>query len=164
MKFNYLSLPELPKDQRKLVGFIVDDVCYGLPIMSVREVINPGAVTKVPSLPSFVLGVAEHRDDVIPIVNLRARFGLPSIERTRRSKWIIAVINRREVGFEVDRVTEVTTVDPSMKRERPFLTTKHDPWIAEVFHVKSALLFELALSTLIDDKIFSSIVPEVEGA
>lgn len=160
MKFNYLSLPELPKDERKLVGFVVDDVCYGLPIMSVREVINPGSITKVPSLPSFVLGVAEHRNDVIPIVDLRSRFGLSMTARTRRTKWIIALIDKREVGFQVDRATEVTTVDPSMKKDRPFLTTRRHPWISEVFQVKGLLVFELNLSLLIDEAALSSLAPE----
>ncbi len=160
MKFNYLSLPELPKDERKLVVFVVDDVFYGLPIMSVREVINPHEVTKVPSLPSFVIGVAEHRHDVIPIVDLRLRFGLSSAPRTRRSKWIIALADKQEVGLEVDRATEVTTVDPTMKKDRPFLTVKHEPWISEVYLVKRTLFFELNLSTLIDEKVLSSIMPK----
>ena len=160
MKFNYMSLPELPKDERKLVGFVVDDVAYGLPIMSVREVINPHDVTRVPSLPSFVIGVAEHRNDIIPIVDLRRRFGLTEAAHTRRTKWLIAVVDKREVGLEVDRATEVTTVDPSMKKDRPLLTTAHEPWISEVFLVKGNLVFELNLSTLIDEKVLSSILPK----
>lgn len=155
MKFDYLSVKELPKDERKLVGFIVDEVCYGLPIMTVREVINPAAVTKMPALSSYVLGVAEHRDDVIPIVNLRARFNLKKVERTRRTKWIIARTDeRREMGIEVDRVTEVITVDASMQKDTPLWTVKQEPWILGLYQAKGSLIFELDLATLIDDGAF----------
>lgn len=150
MRFNYLSLPELPKDERKLVGFVLGDVCYGLPIMTVREVINPGRLTKVPALPPFVLGMAEHRDDVIPVIDLRARLGLDRSAPTRRTKWIIAVITAKEVGIEVDRVTEVITVDPSMKKDKPLLTSSSEPWILEIFQAKSGLIFELNLPVLVD--------------
>jgi purine-binding chemotaxis protein CheW len=155
MRFNYLKLPELPKDERKLVGFVLNDVCYGLPIMSVREVINPRRVTKIPSLPPFVLGMAEHRNDVIPIVDLRARFHMERLEQTRRTKWIIAVIENKEIGIEVDRATEVTTVDPTMKKDKPLWTLKSEPWIAEIFQTKTALIFELNLPALVDFDVFA---------
>jgi purine-binding chemotaxis protein CheW len=156
MRFNYLKLPELPKNERKLVGFILNDVCYGLPIMAVREVINPRRVTKVPSMPAFVLGMAEHRNDIIPVVDLRARFNIERAEQTRRTKWIIAIIDNKEVGIEVDRVTEVATVDPTMKKDKPLWTMDKEPWIAEIFQTKSTLIFELNLPQLIDSDAFSS--------
>ncbi len=150
MRFNYLKLPDLPKNERKLVGFVLNEVCYALPIAAVREVINPGRVTKVPSMPTFVLGMAEHRSDIIPIVDLRARFNIERAAPTRRTKWIIAVVDKKEVGLEVDRVTEVATVDPSMKKDKPLWTTTREPWIADIYQTKSGLIFELNLSVLID--------------
>ena len=155
MKFDYLSLPELPKDERKLVGFYIDDVYYGLPIMTVREVVNPTDVTRVPSMARGVIGLAEHRDGIIPIVNLRTRFGLPPAERTRRTKWIIARVSEREVGIEVDRTGEVTAVNSSMIKDKPLLTGGSEPWFAEVYQARGILIFELKLSALVTDEVLS---------
>ncbi len=154
MKFNYLRLPDLPKDERKLVGFMIENVSYGLPIMSINEVINPGKITVVPSLPRFVVGITEHRNNVIPIINLRARFGLPDKELNGRTKWIIAVIDKKQIGIQVDTVTEVVTVDSSMQKDRPILTVKGEPWIVDIFQVKGVLIFEINLPALIEEQVF----------
>ena len=159
MKFDYLSLPELPKDERKLVGLYIDDVCYGLPIMTVREVVNPTDVTRLPAMAHGVIGLAEHRDGIIPIVDLRIRFGLVPVERTRRTKWLIVRVGEREVGLEVDRAGEVTAVDQSMLKDKPLLTGRGEPWIGEVYQARGVLIFELKPEVLITEEVLS-IPPE----
>ncbi len=151
MKFDYMNLPVLPKEERKLVGFVVDEVGYGLHIMSVREVIPPSTLTVVPSMPSYVVGVLDHRNEVVPIVDLRQRFSLPPKERDRRTKWIIAKLESMEVGLEVDRVTDVMNLDPSQKREKLKVSEDEKPWIKDIYHRGgSGLVFEINLSVLID--------------
>lgn len=96
-----------PDPQKSLVGFIVGDVQYAVPIASVREIVNPVALTPLPHAPAAVPGVADHRGEVIPVVDLRARFGLPPAEDTKRAKWILVQVEGRTVGLAVDGVTEV---------------------------------------------------------
>ncbi len=67
---------------KNLVGFLVGDVRYAVDILKVREIINPLDIVELPQSPSSVVGVADHRGEVVPIVDLRARFGLPSAEPT----------------------------------------------------------------------------------
>jgi purine-binding chemotaxis protein CheW len=102
----------LPQRQRhdpskNLVGFIVGDVHYAVSIHLVREIANPLQLVALPKAPRAVTGVADYRGEVVPVVDLRARFGLTDAEVTRRTKWIIVDVEQRFVALVVDAVTEV---------------------------------------------------------
>lgn len=89
------------------MGFMVDAVHYAVAIESVREIINPLPIVPLPHAPVAVLGLADHRGEAIPIVDLRSRLGLPKTPPTRRTKWILVMGNKGPVGLVVDGVTEV---------------------------------------------------------
>lgn len=96
-----------PDPKKSLVGFVVGEVHYAVPIASVREIVNPLPLTALPHAPAAVLGVADHRGDVVPIIDLRARFGLAPSEEAHRAKWILVEVQGKLVGLSVDGVTEV---------------------------------------------------------
>jgi purine-binding chemotaxis protein CheW len=96
-----------PDPNKSLVGFIVGDVSYAVPIASVKEIINPAALTMLPHLPGSVAGVADHRGEVIVVVDLRARFGLSPAHDQSRTKWVLLALGGRIVGLIVDHVTDV---------------------------------------------------------
>ena len=97
-----------PDPQKSLVGFAVGDINYAIPIGFVREIINPINLTRLPHLPDAISGVADHRGEVIPIVDMRARFGVLHVDERRRSKWILVEMSgSKTVGLIVDRVTGV---------------------------------------------------------
>jgi len=96
-----------PDPQRSLVGFQVGDVAYAVPIAVVREIINPVPLTELPHAPAPVAGVADHRGEVVPVIDLRVRFGMPPRKLEDRSKWILVDVEGRIVGLAVDNVTEV---------------------------------------------------------
>ncbi len=93
--------------QKDLVGFVVGDVHYAVPIAYVREIIQPLELVALPQAPSGVLGVADHRGEVVPILDLRRRFGLSPELSTRRAKWVIVTLRGQSVGLFVDAVTDV---------------------------------------------------------
>lgn len=99
-----------PDPQRSLLGFVVGSVHYAIEIGRVKEIVNPLPVTPLPHTPSEVLGVADHRGYVIPVILLRLRFGLPEVEPTRSTKWILVDAGTHWVGLVVDAVTEVFRV------------------------------------------------------
>jgi purine-binding chemotaxis protein CheW len=102
------SSPRHRPDQHKnLVGFILGDVRYAIDIGRVREIVNPLEITPLPYTPQEVAGVADHRGEVVPVIDLRARFNLPSRPEERGTKWILVTIGDRVVGLVVDSVTEV---------------------------------------------------------
>ncbi len=92
---------------KNLVGFVVGDVEYAVVIGAVREIANPLAVVALPRAPPAVSGVADYRGEVVPVVDLRVRFGLTASALTRRTKWIILDVGDRFAALVVDAVTEV---------------------------------------------------------
>src|SRR5262249_27867011 len=85
----------------------VGDVHYAVDIARVREIVNPLELTALPHMPHDVAGVADHRGEVVPVIDLRARFGLDRRENDRGTKWVLIVIAEHVVGLVVDAVTEV---------------------------------------------------------
>jgi purine-binding chemotaxis protein CheW len=80
---------------KDLVGFLVGDVMYAVRIEVVREIVNPLAVVDLPRAPSAVKGVADYRGEVVSVVDLRERFGLPSAPTSRKTKWIVVDVGSR---------------------------------------------------------------------
>ncbi|MBX7197200.1 MAG: chemotaxis protein CheW [Sandaracinaceae bacterium] len=104
--------PAVP--ERKLVLFGVGTVVYGLPIERVREVVNPLEIIPLPHAPPSVVGVTDHRGEVVPVVDLRSRFDLPPVdgaEAHRRRKWIMVDVGEpgapRPIAAVVDAVHSV---------------------------------------------------------
>ena len=104
---NELSHRQRPDPQKSLVGFVVGDVTYALDIRRVREIMNAGPVTPLPHAMVDVVGVADHRDEVVPVIDLRARFGLPPVPTSRSTKWILVDTGTLRVALVVDAVTGV---------------------------------------------------------
>jgi purine-binding chemotaxis protein CheW len=107
---------------KNLVGFLVGEVMYAVRIEMVREIVNPLEVVALPRAPQSVLGVAEFRKVVVPVIDLRERFGLPPVTLSRKTKWIVldvspptssgaagpaSLVAGRYAALVVDAVTEV---------------------------------------------------------
>jgi purine-binding chemotaxis protein CheW len=92
---------------KNLVGFLIGEVTYAVPIAIVREIANPLEVVALPHAPPSVVGVAHYRGEVIPVMDVRLRFGLPSAPVTRKTKWIILLSDDRLVALVVDAVKHV---------------------------------------------------------
>jgi purine-binding chemotaxis protein CheW len=98
-------------DERQLVVFQLGAELYGVEISRVHEIIRLQSVTKVPRSPAFVEGVINLRGKVIPVVDLRRRFGLPTAEHTRASRIVVVELGDQVVGIVVDGVSEVLRVN-----------------------------------------------------
>jgi purine-binding chemotaxis protein CheW len=132
-------------DQAKnLVSFLVGDVRYAVDIHLVREIVNPLPFVTLPHAPDEVCGVADHRGEVLPIVDLRVRFGLPPVDPTRRTKWIIVRLPSRaqSVALVVDAVTDVFGASENDQRSVPELSRGRDRrGIANVYSHEGRLVF-----------------------
>src|SRR3954454_1026102 len=98
-------------DEQQLVVFELGAELYAVEIARVHEIIRLQSVTRVPRSPSFVEGVINLRGKVIPVVDLRRRFGLPSAEHTRAGRIVVVEIGDQVVGIVVDSVSEVLRVN-----------------------------------------------------
>ncbi len=136
-----------PQVARSWVGFVVGDVSYAVPIALVKEIVNPGVLTPVPHAPHSVVGVVDHRGQVVPIVDLRQRFALPPPAERGRAKWILLDVEDRWVGLVVDRVTEVFGAENSKLGPAPLMGEGDDiRGILGVVHRSGELVFVLDVS------------------
>jgi purine-binding chemotaxis protein CheW len=87
---------------------------YGIEILKVREIIQYVEVTPVPLAPAHVDGVINLRGQIIPVVNLRQKFGMPKVEKTDQTCIIVVEMasngRKLNIGVAVDQVTEVLTM------------------------------------------------------
>jgi purine-binding chemotaxis protein CheW len=108
---------EEDKEHLQLVTFGIGDEQFSVPILNVREIIRLTDITRVPNSPGFIEGVINLRGKVIPIIDMRTRFGLPSVERGNSARIIVVNSNGKVVGLVVDLVSEVmrlpaSTIEP----------------------------------------------------
>lgn len=90
----------------QLVGFVVGNEEFSVPILSIQEIIKPIEWTRVPRTPEYVLGVFNLRGSVIPLIDLRKKFGLRSEKMTDDSRFIVMKNEFETAGFVIDRLTE----------------------------------------------------------
>ncbi len=92
-------------DVVQLVGFMIGDEEYAIPILSIQEIIKPFSWTRVPQVPGYVLGVFNLRGAVIPLIDLRAKFGLPLRKHSEDTRFIVMRHGDDVAGFVIDRLT-----------------------------------------------------------
>jgi purine-binding chemotaxis protein CheW len=135
---------------KDFVGFLVGDVEYAVAIARVKEIANPLEIVALPHAPKAVIGVADYRGEVLPVIDLRLRFGLPAAEVTRRTKWMVVDVTGRLVALVVDGVTEVFGTAGAEVRPAPPLPGDDMRGIAGVSHHGGGLVFVLDLGRLRD--------------
>jgi purine-binding chemotaxis protein CheW len=106
-------------DELQLVVFELGEERYGLDIASVYEIIRHQPVTAVPQAPAFVEGVINLRGRIIPVVDLRRRFGMPLGPLTRSSRIVVCEVAGVRVGLVVDGVSEVLMVPVDAVEQTP---------------------------------------------
>ena len=92
---------------------------YGLGILKVREIIGLMDITAVPRTPAYIRGVINLRGKVIPVVDLRAKFGMPSAEDTDETCIIVVDVGETEMGTIVDEVSEVLDIEENEIEDAP---------------------------------------------
>jgi len=113
--------------QGKYLTFKLAGESYGLPILKVQEIISMMNITKVPRTPDFVMGVINLRGKVIPIMNMRIKFGIEKADYTERTCIIVVKVSQSTgsvvLGVIVDEVSEVINLFEENIRETPSLGT-----------------------------------------
>ncbi|MDH3817523.1 MAG: chemotaxis protein CheW [Myxococcales bacterium] len=110
---------------KDLIRVEVGTILYALDVARIREIVNPLPVIELPRERPFVLGVADYREQVVAIVDLRRLFGLPAQETSRRTKWIVLETRGMLVGVVVDAVLDVFSSAENPQRDVPVLDERH---------------------------------------
>jgi purine-binding chemotaxis protein CheW len=107
----------------KYLTFTLADEEYGIGILKIKEIIGMMTVTTVPQTPEFVKGVINLRGKVIPVIDLRLRFGMESMDYTERTCIIVVEIDGTvgtvQIGIVVDSVSEVLNIKADEIEDTP---------------------------------------------
>lgn len=134
----------------QLVTFSIGDEEFGVDILKVQEIIRTMEITKVPRAPAFVEGVINLRGKVIPIIDLRKRFGLQARNHDKNTRIIVIEINNMIVGFVVDSVSEVLRIPAStVEPPPPVVAGLESEYISGVGKLEDRLLILLDLNRLL---------------
>jgi purine-binding chemotaxis protein CheW len=134
----------------QLVTFHIGDEEFGVEILKVQEIIRMIGITRVPKAPAFVEGVINLRGKVIPIIDLRKRFGMAAQEYDKHTRIIVINIKNVIVGFVVDSVSEVLRIPSSTVEPPPAIISGIEAeYISGVGKLADRLLILLDLDRLL---------------
>ena len=105
--------------QTQSISFAIGDDQYGVDIMAVREIKGWSEITHLPRQPDYVRGVLNLRGVIVPIIDLRCRFGQGLTDATPLHVVIIVQIASRQVGLLADRVLDIVSFEPSQVQPVP---------------------------------------------
>ncbi|NPA29168.1 MAG: chemotaxis protein CheW [Epsilonproteobacteria bacterium] len=94
----------------QLVGFMVGDEEFAVPILDIQEIIKPIEYTRVPKTPDYVLGVFNLRGSVLPLIDLRMKFGLSKSKENEDTRYMVIKYNDDIAGFVIDRLTQAMRI------------------------------------------------------
>jgi purine-binding chemotaxis protein CheW len=139
-------------DEIQLVVFELGDERYGLDIATVYEIIRHQPITAVPQAPAFVEGVINLRGRIIPVVDLRDRFGMASGELTKASRIVVCEAAGTRVGLVVDGVSEVLMVSGDAIEATPDVAAGSDSgYLRGIAKLGERLIILLDLDGLFGD-------------
>ena len=137
------------RERRQFLSFSVGDESYAIDILAVREIKGWTRTTVLPNQPDYVLGVLNLRGAIVPVYDLRCRFGLGLTETTSKHVVIIVAVADRLMGLLVDQVSDILSADPNSIGPVPETSqTSEHAYLAGIITVGDAMVVLLSLETL----------------
>lgn len=137
----------------QVVSFRLGNEEYGVDISQVQEIIRLVEITHVPRAPHFMEGVINLRGQLIPIIDLRTRFGMPRIDATKSTRIVVTEIASKRVGMIVDSVSEVLNMPTEQVEDAPEMVAgAGTEYIAGVGKINDRLVIMLDLTMVISSQ------------
>ena len=115
--------------------FTIGDEYFGVEIQRVVEILNPLRLHKIPELPSFISGVINVRGDIIPVIDLRVRFGIGY--SSGKYRILIVRLENYKIGMYVDKVTEILDIpDECISKPPKFFKGFREEFMKGIGHVE----------------------------
>ncbi len=134
----------------QLVGFVIGDEEYAIPILSIQEIIKPFSWTRVPQVPSYVMGVFNLRGAVIPLIDLRLKFGLSEKKHSDETRFIVMKDGDDVAGFVIDRLTMAIRIKKDDISPPPDTLNGDDTMIDGVGKQKDRIITILKVKKLLE--------------
>ena len=147
-------------DEEQFVVFRLMNEEFGVPIDSVQEIVRiPDVLTRVPKTPDFLEGVVNLRGVVLPVIDQRRRFDLPTMERNDRQRIMVYTIHGVRTGFVVDQVLEVMRIPSSVIGPSPTLSEVQKRLIRRVANIETQkrMILLLDVDQLLDTEELSAV-------
>ncbi len=142
--------PRLSAAPAHFISFAIGDDQYGVDIMAVREIKGWTAITCLPKQPDYMRGVLSLRGNVVPIIDLRCRFGQGTTEATPVHIVIIVQIDDRQVGLLADRVLHIVSFDAAEVQPVPQITrTARTEFLSGLVMIDGAMIALVDLDNLL---------------
>lgn len=142
----------------KFLSFFLGAEEYAIEILKVQEIIGLMPITPVPKMPDYIRGVLNLRGKIVPVMNLRLRFGLPAVEDTDETCVIVVQDENFLMGVLVDKVSEVADIMGEQIEEVPSFGIKsHSEYLAGMGKVKDSVKMILDVH-----KVVFEVAEEVE--
>jgi purine-binding chemotaxis protein CheW len=142
---------------QQFISFRIGDEEYAIDIMTVREIKGWTEVTVLPKQPEFILGVLNLRGTIVPIFDLRCRFGLGLTQATKTHVVIIVSVLDRILGLLVDAVSDILTINSSEIRSVPEMDRAVcTEFLSGIIAVNDTMVVLLSLESLFGRDAFSA--------
>jgi len=150
-----MSVQDCLAKEGKYLTFALGKEDYGLEILKVREIIGGlMSITAVPQVPAYVKGVINLRGKVIPVIDLRLKFKMPSIETTAETCIIIVNLNDVLIGIVIDKVIEVLDIKQQMIEPAPnFGANVHTDYILGIGKVNDSVKILLNIEKILGEDL-----------
>lgn len=140
----------------RVLTFNVGDQIYGIEIPYVVEIIEVSPITAVPNVPDYIKGIINVRSKIVPVVNIRTRFGKPEIPFTDRTCVIHVTTGDVSVGLIVDSVADVISATEKHISRTPELNgINQDKFIKFIIEMDGSVKLVLDVAKLIEDQIIT---------
>jgi len=147
----------------QVIGFRIGRETYGVRISTVREIVRVLDITPVPNAPEGIEGVINLRGKIIPVMDLRKRFGLSEIQTDKKSRILIVEVNNQLLGLIVNAASEVLKISPSdVEAPGRMFSDEESGYITGVGKLGGRLIILLDISKLLQRQEFKRVEETAE--
>jgi len=147
----------------QVVGFRIGNETYGVRIGSVREIVRVPEITSVPSAPDLIEGVINLRGKIIPVMDLRKRFGQSDIQHDKKNRILVVELENHLLGLIVNAASEVLKINPSeIEAPGSVFADGESGYVTGVGKLKGRLIILLDISRLLQRPEFKRLEEAAE--
>jgi purine-binding chemotaxis protein CheW len=151
--------------EHQVVGFRIGNETYGVRIGSVREIVRVPEITAVPNAPDVIEGVINLRGKIIPVMDLRKRFGSPAAQPDKKNRILVVELDDKLVGLIVSSASEVLKIPPSeIESPGSVFAEGESSYVTGVGKLKGRLIILLDIARLLRHSEFKKLEEAAEPA
>ncbi len=134
----------------QLVSFVLEEVEYGINILGVHEIMRYPEITRLPNAPGYIKGVINLRGNIIPVIDMRTRFGMSEAENTELTRIIVVETGEKLIGLLVDNVHQVVRLpEASIDSPAGLIEGVSEEYIVGIGRLRDRLIVILNLDNIL---------------